>query len=231
MNEIQSKFIEIIFDKEKPQSVDTSIRITVRAENIKEELEYKFLIGKGGIWSVIKDFSKENQCSWVPTEDGDYIIMVQAREKSKARPLDYLVKEEFSIVKEEINQPMSEDFKDSNPNNKLDNNSLEGNLGDFKKLINGTNDKILFLNAQISSEERKALTKEIEETMDEVAVAKDIIDEKEENNLLNNSINNINTKDTIDNHDEIIDEVIIEKNHIFVGEKVNIRIKTIENET
>ena len=112
MNEIQSKYIEIIFDKEKPQSVDASIRIKVNAENINEELEYKFLIGKGGIWSVIKDFSRSNQCLWVPTEEGNYIIMVQAREKSKARPLDYLAKEEFSIVKGEITQPMNEEFKE-----------------------------------------------------------------------------------------------------------------------
>ena len=56
---------KIIFDKEKPQSVDASIRIKVNAENINEELEYKFLIGKGGIWSVIKDFSRSNQCLWV----------------------------------------------------------------------------------------------------------------------------------------------------------------------
>ncbi|WP_294395159.1 triple tyrosine motif-containing protein [uncultured Clostridium sp.] len=253
MNEIQSKFIEIVFDKEKPQSIDTSIRIIVKADNIKEELEYKFLIGKGGIWSVIKDFSKSNQCLWVPKEEGNYIIMVQAREKSKARPLDYLAKEEFSIVKGEIIQPMNEDFKDSNPKNKYDNNdSCEKNLENFKELISETNDNVLFLKAsQVSSEEKKVLMKGIDKTMDEIAVTQDVIDEKEkanlrenedisesskqfdeeEDSLTNKSVDTSNAEDTMDNHDEIIDEVIIEKDHIFVAEKVNIRINTIEKET
>lgn len=252
MNEIQSKFIEIVFDKEKPQSIDTSIRITVRAENIKEELEYKFLIGKGGIWSVIKDFSKSNQCLWVPTEDGNYIIMVQAREKSKARPLDYLAKEEFSIVKGGVIHPMNEDFKDSNPKNKYDNkDSLDRNTEKFKELMSETNDNVLFLKAsQISLEEKRTLMKGIDKTMDEVAVTQDVIDEKEnekidlkehkdnkqfddekEGNLSDTSMDIRNTDDIVENHDEIIDEVIIEKDHIFVGEKANIRIKTIEKET
>ena len=166
MNEIQSKYIEIIFDKEKPQSVDTSIRISVQSENIKEELEYKFLIGKGGIWSVIKDFSASNQCLWVPTNDGNYIIMVQAREKSKARPLDYLAKEEFSIVKGEITYTMNEDFKDSNPKSNTFNEdtSFQENSKQFKECISEANDNILFLKAsQVSAEEKKTLMKGIDD--------------------------------------------------------------------
>lgn len=129
MKEIQSRYIEIIFDKEKPQNVGTSINIKVISENIKEDLEYKFLIGKEGIWSVIKDFSKSNQCMWIPSENGNYIIMVQAREKSKARPLDYLAKEEFSIFKEEVSDSMKEEFKDNNnENNYSENNKIIENV-------------------------------------------------------------------------------------------------------
>lgn len=251
MNEIQSKYIEIIFDKEKPQSVDASIRIKVNAENINEELEYKFLIGKGGIWSVIKDFSRSNQCLWVPTEEGNYIIMVQAREKSKARPLDYLAKEEFSIVKGEITQPMNEEFKERDIYNNSDTNeSIDKEQEKLRKIFSETNDNILFLKAsQISPEEKKTLMKGIDETMDEVAVTKDIIDIKdtentnskgnEENNENNKSSNeelkdsrlaNLSVKDD-ENRDEIIDEVIAEKSSIYVGDKAVITVKTIEKDT
>lgn len=260
MNEVQSKYIEIIFDKEKPQSVDTSIRIKVKAENISEELEYKFLIGKGGIWSVIKDFSKSNQCLWVPTEDGNYIIMVQAREKLKARPLDYLAKEEFSIVKGEISQPMKEEFKDNTDHENYSEigRITEADSNEFKEIMSETNDNILFLKAsQVSPEEKKTLMKGIDETMDEtrdeMAVTRDVIDLKEiekrvevENReddeinkfnsekimsklsekSLNNDINSID-----DTYNEIIEDIIIEKNKIFVGEKAVIKVNSIEKET
>lgn len=250
MNEIQSKYIEIIFDKEKPQSVDTSIRISVQSENIKEELEYKFLIGKGGIWSVIKDFSASNQCLWVPTNDGNYIIMVQAREKSKARPLDYLAKEEFSIVKGEITYTMNEDFKDSNPKSNTFNEdtSFQENSKQFKECISEANDNILFLKAsQVSAEEKKTLMKGIDDTMDEIAVTKEVIDEKEtmekslqeyeeqdekiESNLLNKSISNKGLENNDDSNNEIIDEIIIKNDNIIVGEKAVINVKPIDRNT
>ena len=250
MNEIQSKYIEIIFDKEKPQSVDTSIRISVQSENIKEELEYKFLIGKGGIWSVIKDFSQSNQCLWVPTKDGNYIIMVQAREKSKARPLDYLAKEEFSIVKGEITYTMNEDFKDSNPKSNTFNEdtSFQENSKQFKECISEANDNILFLKAsQVSAEEKKTLMKGIDDTMDEIAVTKEVIDEKEtmekslqeyeeqdekiESNLLNKSISNKGLENNDDSNNEIIDEIIIKNDNIIVGEKAVINVKPIDRNT
>ncbi len=251
MNEIRSKYIEIIFDKEKPQSIDTSIRIKVTAENINEELEYKFLIGKGGVWSVIKDFSRSNQCLWIPTEEGNYIIMVQAREKSKARPLDYLAKEEFSIVKGEVTQPMNENFKDRDVDNNPDTNkSIDEESEKLRKIINETNDNILFLKAsQISAEEKKTLMKGIDDTMDEVAVTKDIIDIKdtentdskinEENNenikisneeFKDSSLVSLSVKDD-EKRDEIIDEVIAEKSNIYVGDKAVITVKTIEEDT
>lgn len=246
MNEIQSKYIEIIFDKEKPQSIDTSIRIRVESENINEELEYKFLIGKGGIWSVIKDFSNSNQCLWVPTEDGNYIIMVQAREKSKARPLDYLAKEEFSIVKGEVKQSMNKNFEDRSSEKKESHidKSLKENEKEFEKIINKDNDNILFLKAsQVSSEEKKTLMKEINETMDEVAVTKELInvkdiekndinnESKNDEKLLNNFIENNNIVNNDDTQNEIIDEIIIEKSNIIIGEKAVITVKPIESNT
>ena len=243
MNEIQSKYIEIILDKQKPQSIDNSIIVSARAENINEELEYKFLMGKKGIWSVIKEFSKENQCSWVPNGDGDYIVMVQAREEFKDRPLDYLAKEEFSIIGGEIKLSMDKNFNGIGSNDrKLNKNkSLDKSENYFKDVIGKANDNILFLKAsQVNAEEKEALMKGIDKTMDEVAVTKDVVKEEttkrpiEECDVKNSEdekLTNESSKNEFDNENiqnEIIDEILVEKNNIYIGEKAVINVNSIE---
>ena len=93
MKGLQLKYMEIIFDKEKPQSVGSDIKIIAKAEN-NTNLDYKFIAGKGGVWTAIQEFSQNNKCIWTPKDDGDYIIMVQARERNKLKPIDYLAKED-----------------------------------------------------------------------------------------------------------------------------------------
>ena len=74
MKGLQLKYMEIIFDKEKPQSVGTDIKIIAKAEN-NTNLDYKFIVGKGGVWTAIQEFSKKNECIWTPKDNGDYISM------------------------------------------------------------------------------------------------------------------------------------------------------------
>lgn len=73
------------FDKTSPSVVDEPININVISE--EKEIEYKFLEGTPGernwTWKKIKDFSKENYCMWKPEKPGEYIIMVQGRDKVK----------------------------------------------------------------------------------------------------------------------------------------------------
>ena len=87
-----------MFSKEKPQAVNTKIKITAEINDDIEGLEYKFIVGRGGIWKTIREFSSENICEWTPNESGNYIVMIQAREKNGKKPLDYLAKEDFEIV-------------------------------------------------------------------------------------------------------------------------------------
>ena len=70
MEELQLKYVEIAFDKKAPQEVDTEINILGRIENALEELEYKFIVGKGGLWNTIQEFSDKNECIWKPKEEG-----------------------------------------------------------------------------------------------------------------------------------------------------------------
>ncbi len=100
MENMQLKYVEIMFDKEKPQALGTNIKIKGKIDEDNESLEYKFIVGKGGIWKTIREFSTDSECIWVPDSEGEYIVMIQAREKNGRKPLDYLAKEDFKIVKE-----------------------------------------------------------------------------------------------------------------------------------
>lgn len=75
----------INFDKASPSTVDEPININIVTE--QKGLEYKFLEGTPGernwTWRKIKDFSKENYCKWKPEKPGEYIIMVQSKNKKK----------------------------------------------------------------------------------------------------------------------------------------------------
>jgi hypothetical protein len=90
----------IKFDKESPVAVKDEINI--KADFEKENLQYKFIIGSGGIWSTIQDFSEKETCTWKPTEEGKYMVMVQAKEADSTKPYDLLAKEKFIVGNEKI---------------------------------------------------------------------------------------------------------------------------------
>ena len=75
----------ITFDKDSPSLVDETINIKAILES-DEDLEYKFLEGTPGernlVWKQIKDFSDNSVCKWNPKTPGEYMIMVQTRDKS-----------------------------------------------------------------------------------------------------------------------------------------------------
>lgn len=100
MENMQLKYVEVIFDKEKPQAIGTEINIIGKLDKNINNLEYKFIVGKGGVWKTIQDFSEKNECLWVPESTGSYIVMVQARDKKGKKPLDYLAKQDYIIYDE-----------------------------------------------------------------------------------------------------------------------------------
>ena len=74
----------ITFDKESPSVIDEKINIKVISEE-DNSVEYKFLEGAPGernlTWKPIQDFSNKKECEWRPRKSGDYMIMVQYKEK------------------------------------------------------------------------------------------------------------------------------------------------------
>ena len=120
IEELQLKYIEIVFDKEKPQKVGNEIKISSIIDKNVNGLEYKYIVGKGGVWNTIQEFSDKNECTWNPKSEGEYIVMVQAREKNGKKSLDYLAKEDFSIVKEENINEIDKDIAFDNSLNSFD---------------------------------------------------------------------------------------------------------------
>jgi len=93
MNEINIKCTE-----ESPQMKNTPINISVE-NNRSNTLTYKFMVGSEGTWKNVKDFGSEPSITWIPDEDGKYIIMVQAKEESSLKPFDFVSRMEYIIGK------------------------------------------------------------------------------------------------------------------------------------
>lgn len=91
MNEFGVKF-----NLASPQKVNTSIIISV-GEKLEEDLLYKFFVGLNGKWNLLKDFSKDMDVLWEPTEEGIYNIMVQARRNGESKAFKYVSKVVYVI--------------------------------------------------------------------------------------------------------------------------------------
>lgn len=100
----------ITFDKNFfMENGEKAIGIFVNQE-CKEPLIYKFLVGRNGMWKVIRDFDKKNYTLWDEKREGNYLIMVQAKSKNSEKPFDYVVRSEY-VIKDEshIEEPPKEE--------------------------------------------------------------------------------------------------------------------------
>lgn len=234
MEELQLKYVEIIFDKQTPQSVGSQINISSKVDSKIGNLEYKFIVGKGGVWNTIQEFSENNECMWKPKREGEYMVMVQGREKDGRKPLDYLAKEDYSIVRGESINVMHEeisiekavnegtekiDFKDIVDNNdiiRIKKEDFTENKIEFKKSINNAEDNVVFLDVKELSKEEKENLVAINDGCSEIAFSED---GKRNNNqkieITENKDKEINVKN---NKDEILHEVILEKSNVLSEE-------------
>lgn len=209
MEELQLKYIEIFFDKQTPQNIGTEINILSKIDRQVGNLEYKFIVGKGGIWKTIQEFSGKNKCTWKPKREGEYIVMVQAREKNGKKPLDYLAKEDYSIGGGETINIMQEDtFIEKVVN------ETEAKI-EFKDIA----DKVVFLDARELSKDEKEILTCVHDVEEKTIFSEDM------KRLDGDKIDMIEIKPkeiTIrDSKAEIIHEVILEKNDVLLGTSEN----------
>lgn len=88
--------IEIKIESQEPQKVHNGKNIIITNE-YKKNLLYKFMIGNKGLWKTIKDYSEEKICTWNPINNGEYIVMVQAKEKEGKKNSIYVSRMSYKI--------------------------------------------------------------------------------------------------------------------------------------
>ena len=245
MEELQLKYVEIIFDKEKPQFVGTDIHISSEVEGNIENLEYKFIVGKDGIWNTIQEFSYRNECVWSPEFEGNYIVMVQAREKYGKKSLDYLAKEDYLIIKdkylyddntEEIYTENSINYENNDINKNM---QIEGYI-DNKNIVELRNEENIILEEPSFNEvisNGMILLEASEVTIDEKKILEGMSDMgnlklANEDQIKENDIKYIdqNTDLSILKSKDIIEEVYIDKKDLVVGDKCFIQVRTKNKE-
>lgn len=231
IEELQLKYIEIVFDKEKPQKVGNEIKISSIIDKNVNGLEYKYIVGKGGVWNTIQEFSDKNECTWNPKSEGEYIVMVQAREKNGKKSLDYLAKEDFSIVKEENINEIDKEIAFDNSLNSFDDefngeysNSYEERLSLLGNKDIEVCDKVSEFTKNINSNEEG---KAIEITREESKLLEDHLEDGTEEKNIDILKRDSTNLDNIKKSQKIIDNVIVSKENIVVGDKYSIEVKPV----
>jgi len=246
MEELQLKYVEIIFDKQTPQNIGTEINILSKIDSHAGNLEYKVIVGKGGIWNTIQEFSDKNECVWKPKREGEYMVMVQGREKKGKKSLDYLAKEDYSIVRGEAINTMHEEVSIGKVVNEED-VKIE-----FKEAINNMGDKVVFLDVKDPSNHEKAPKLDADDVHEEIAFSENIkrsdneqtlnieiqdgdVNVKDNKNQIfnvviseGNDILSEKLEDNIERNISIIEEIVVDKEEIMVGEKCSVEVKTID---
>lgn len=234
MEELQFKDIEIIFNKENPQRLGVPIKISAKVNNNCEMLEYKFIVGKNGIWNTIQDFSDNSECIWAPKSEGDYIVMIQARDKLGKKPLDYFAKEDYSIA-DNSNEKNTTDDLTKDLTNELSNEEY------FKDAVNNMDERIELLGAgKLTNDERMVLsglnqpnTKEDEIEYDNILSVEDevALDKFDGiSSIKNKSIDIVEDDNKVSKHNckLIINDVVIDKSEIAVGDKCSMKVDIVE---
>ncbi|MGL5616750.1 MAG: triple tyrosine motif-containing protein [Sarcina sp.] len=66
--------------------------------NIDCELKYKILIGREGVWTVLKDnFCYDREFKWYPSTAGNYHIIAQAKRNDSEKSFDYTVLRSMTV--------------------------------------------------------------------------------------------------------------------------------------
>jgi hypothetical protein len=88
--------LSIVFNVESPQQKDSKINIAI-GDKPSEKLLYKYIVGSNGTWETLKDFSSGDSACWIPKKEGNYVIMVQAKEPDSNKSFDYVSRAQYVI--------------------------------------------------------------------------------------------------------------------------------------
>ena len=91
---------ELLIDFSLASPQDKNVSINIKVSGLDEELVYRFCVGINGVWYTIQDFSTKQEAVWIPSEYGNYIVMVQAKNISSKKAFDYIARENYIIGKD-----------------------------------------------------------------------------------------------------------------------------------
>lgn len=128
---------ELILELEGLKDVNNKNSIKIKIINsTKEELSYKILIGKDGIWDTLREFERNNEFLWAPNEEGEYMLMVQGKKDDSNKPFDYKVTENINTYKifNKLKEDEKDEFKEENLIKGIYLNKDVFNIGEKAKL-------------------------------------------------------------------------------------------------
>ena len=88
--------MNILFSLDDAKQEYKEIEISVENE-LENNLEYKFLVGLDGTWTILKKSSETSVAIWNPEADGKYSVMVQAKRKESNKPFDFMSKTDYIV--------------------------------------------------------------------------------------------------------------------------------------
>ncbi|HII4441427.1 TPA: triple tyrosine motif-containing protein [Clostridium perfringens] len=89
---------ELLLDLDTRDIIEDNSPVNIKiVNNTHDNLRYKILTGKDGIWETLREFEKGNEFIWNPKEDGEYMIMVQGRKENSTKPFDYKVTQSVNV--------------------------------------------------------------------------------------------------------------------------------------
>ncbi|MGG5462946.1 triple tyrosine motif-containing protein [Clostridium sp. B9] len=109
---------ELLLELDEKEVIEDNSPVNIMIiNNTSDNLKYKILIGKDGIWDTLRDFEKGNRFTWTPEEIGDYMVMVQGKKENSNKPFDYKVTQSINVSKKGDKQENK---------NKKDDNLIKG---------------------------------------------------------------------------------------------------------
>lgn len=89
---------ELLLELDTRDIIEDNSPVNIKIINkTHDNLRYKILTGKDGIWETLREFEKGNEFIWNPKEDGEYMIMVQGRKENSTKPFDYKVTQSVNV--------------------------------------------------------------------------------------------------------------------------------------
>lgn len=140
---------ELLLELDARDIIEDNSPVNIKIiNNTDDNLKYKILTGKDGIWETLREFEKENRFVWTPKDVGEYMLMIQGRKDNSNKPFDYKVTQSVKVNKkgDRLNNEINiEEKKDEKLIKGIYLNKDVFNVGEKAVLkVDSTNENIMY---------------------------------------------------------------------------------------